>query len=242
MKSPLWRRCIAEFLSTFCLILIGCGAMVVDFQTAALTHVGVAIVWGLIVMVMIYAVGSVSGAHMNPAVTIAFTAARRLPTRDCLAYVPVQCAGALAGALSLRWVLGLDDSFLGTTAIGNDLTTGAGFAVETMMTGMLMFVVLGVSTGAKEETITAALAVGSTIAMQAFVAGPLTKASMNPARSIGPAIASGKLDDLWVYIVAPVAGALIGLVLHCVVVGPDMDRPDETIEPAGTDFETETKS
>jgi MIP family channel proteins len=221
---------LAEFVSTFCLILIGCGAMVVDFQTSALTHVGVAIVWGLIVMVMIYAIGSVSGAHMNPAVTIAFTAARRLPIRDCTTYVPMQIAGALAAALSLRWVLGLDESFLGTTTIGNGLTTGAGFAVETTMTAMLMFVVLGVSTGAKEETITAALAVGSTIAMQAFVAGPLTKASMNPARSIGPAIASGKLDDLWVYVVAPIAGALIGLAIYRVVVGNDNGSVAEASE------------
>ncbi|KAA1262264.1 Aquaporin Z 2 [Rubripirellula obstinata] len=217
MNSPLPQRCLAEFISSFCLILIGCGAMVVDFQTGALTHVGVATVWGLIVMVMIYAVGPISGAHMNPAVTIAFTAARRLPLRDCLAYIPAQCAGALAAALALRAVLGLDESLLGSTQIGNGLTAGAGFAVEAAMTAILMFVVMGVSTGAKEETITAGIAVGSTIAMEAFVAGPLTKASMNPARSIGPAIASGYTDNLWIYIAAPILGALIGCVLHCLI-------------------------
>lgn len=219
MNTPLLRRCLAEFISSFFLILIGCGAMVVDFQTGALTHVGVATVWGLIVMVMIYAVGPISGAHMNPAVTIAFTVARRLPLRDCLAYVPVQCAGALAAAIALRSVLGLDESLLGTTLIGNGLSPEAGFAVEAMMTTILMFVVMGVSTGAKEESVTAGIAVGSTIAMEAFVAGPLTKASMNPARSIGPAIASGMTDHLWIYITAPIVGALIGCLLHHLIAG-----------------------
>ena len=217
MKSPLIQRCVAEFISSFCLVLIGCGAMVVDFQTSALTHVGVATVWGLIVMVMIYAVGPISGAHMNPAVTIAFTFSGRLPLRDCLGYVPAQCAGAFTAAIALRSVLGLDEALLGTTLIGNGLSTGAGFAVEAAMTAILMFVVMGVSTGAKEQTITAGLAVGSTIAMEAFVAGPLTKASMNPARSIGPAIASGMTEDLWIYIAAPILGALIGCVLHHVI-------------------------
>ncbi len=210
MQTPLPTRCLAEFLSTFCLVVIGCGAIAVDSRTGALTHIGVATVWGLIVMTMIYAVGGVSGAHMNPAVTIAFSALGKLPVKDALAYVPVQCAGALLGALAIRSVLGLDESLLGATTVKTGLTPIAGMAIEAMMTAILMFVVMGVSTGAKEETITAGIAVGATIAMEAFVAGPLTAASMNPARSIGPALASGHLTDLWVYIVGPLVGALIG--------------------------------
>ncbi|QDT06559.1 Aquaporin Z 2 [Rubripirellula lacrimiformis] len=210
MQSPLPTRCLAEFLSTFFLIVIGCGAIAVDVRTEALTHVGVAIVWGLIVLTMIYAVGSVSGAHMNPAVTIAFACFRKLPFKDAAAYVPVQCLGAFAGAIAIRAVLGLDEGLLGATTVKTGLTPMAGMAIEAMMTGILMFVVMGVSTGAKEESITAGIAVGSTIAMEAFVAGPLTAASMNPARSLGPALASGHLTDLWVYIVGPILGALIG--------------------------------
>jgi MIP family channel proteins len=191
--------------------------MAVNSRTGLLTHVGVATVWGLVVMVMIYAVGSVSGAHMNPAVTIAFASQRRMPVKDALAYIPAQCAGAICGAAAIRAVLGVDDSMLGATSVQLDLTPVAGVAIEFVMTAILMFVVMGVSTGAKEETITAGLAVGATIAIEAFVAGPLTKASMNPARSLGPAVVSGDISQLWIYIVGPIAGALAGAVLYRLV-------------------------
>ena len=210
MNESLTRRCIAEFLSTFCLVLLGCGAMAVDSRTQALTHVGVAIAWGLVVMVMIYAVGGISGAHMNPAVTIGFTTLGRLPVKDALGYVPAQCLGALAGALAIRAVLGVDQSMLGSTNVQLDLGLTAGLIIEFGLTFILMFVVIGVSTGAKEETITAALAVGSTIALAAMVAGPLTKASMNPARSLGPAVIAGDVSELWLYCVGPIAGAIAG--------------------------------
>ena len=210
MNESLSRRCFAEFLSTFCLVLLGCGAMAVDSRTQALTHVGVAIAWGLVVMVMVYAVGGISGAHMNPAVTIAFTTLGKLPLKDALAYVPAQCLGALSGALAIRSVLGVDDSRLGSTWVQLGLGLPTGLAIEFVLTAILMFIVMGVSTGAKEETITAALAVGSTIALAAMVAGPLTKASMNPARSLGPAIASGDISELWLYCVGPIAGAIVG--------------------------------
>lgn len=210
MNESLTRRCLAEFLSTFCLVLLGCGAMAVDSRTQTLTHVGVAIAWGLVVMVMIYAVGGISGAHMNPAVTIGFTALGRLPVKDALGYVPAQCLGALAGALAIRAVLGVDQSMLGSTNVQLDLGLTAGLIIEFGLTFILMFVVIGVSTGAKEETITAALAVGSTIALAAMVAGPLTKASMNPARSLGPAVIAGDVSELWLYCVGPIAGAIAG--------------------------------
>jgi len=210
MNESLTRRCIAEFLSTFCLVLLGCGAMAVDSRTPLLTHVGVAIAWGLVVMVMIYAVGGISGAHMNPAVTIGFTALGRLPVKDAFGYVPAQCLGALAGALAIRAVLGVDESMLGSTNVQLDLGLTAGLMIEFGLTFILMFVVIRVSTGAKEETITAALAVGSTIALAAMVAGPLTKASLNPARSLGPAVIAGDVSELWLYCIGPIAGALAG--------------------------------
>lgn len=210
MNESLPRRCIVEFLSTFCLVLLGCGAMAVEARTQALTHVGVAIAWGLVVMIMIYAVGGISGAHMNPAVTIGFATLGRLPVKDALGYVPSQCLGALAGAIAIRATLGVDQSMLGSTNVQLDLGLTAGLIIEFGLTFILMFVVIGVSTGAKEETITAALAVGSTIALAAMVAGPLTKASMNPARSLGPAVIAGDVSELWLYCIGPIAGAIAG--------------------------------
>jgi MIP family channel proteins len=213
MHEPLSRRCLAELVSTFVLVLIGCGAMAVDARTGMLTHVGVATVWGLVVMVMIYTVGDISGAHMNPAVSVAMAVLGRMSGKDAVAYVFVQCLGAILAAAAIRGVLGVrEDMMLGSTT--TELPLLIGMLVELMMTAILMFVVIGVSTGAKEEGITAGLAVGSTIAMEAFVAGPLTKASMNPARSLGPALVAGDVSQLWIYLVGPVLGAILGGALH----------------------------
>ncbi len=209
------QRLVAEFVSTFCLVLIGCGAMVVDAKTEALTHVGVATVWGLVVMVMVYAVGRVSGAHMNPAVTISLTAIGRFPVKDCVSYVAVQCFGSCAAAVALVAVLGNELANVGATT--SSISIDGALMTEAMMTAILMFVVLCVSTGAKEEAFTAGLAVGATIGMEAFVAGPLTKASMNPARSLGPALAAAASEprsQLWIYLVAPIVGALIGAFVY----------------------------
>ncbi|TWT93773.1 MIP/aquaporin family protein [Stieleria varia] len=212
MDAPLTRRCVAEFLGTYCLILMGCGAMVVQQRSELLTHPGVALTWGLVVMAMIYTFGHISGAHINPAVTIAMAALSKITWKETAFYVVVQCLGATAAAACLRLVLGMDESLLGAT--NSSLPTWSAFAVEFMMTTILMMVVMGVSTGAKEETITAGLAVGATIAIEAMVAGPLTKASMNPARSLGPALMSGSLDQLWIYLLAPIAGALTGAMIY----------------------------
>jgi MIP family channel proteins len=214
VNANLLRRCLAELISTFCLVLMGCGAVAVETRTGALTHVGVATVWGLIVLVMIFAVGRVSGAHMNPAVSIAFVTQGRMSSKDAGCYIVVQCLGALLAAVAIRAVLGVDKSMLGATSVQLDLSLTVGCAIECVLTAILMFVVMGVSTGAKEESVTAALAVGSTIAIEAFVCGPLTNASMNPARSIGPAIVSGDVSQLWVYIIGPIAGAIIGGFLY----------------------------
>lgn len=214
MFVSLSQRCIAEVFSTFILVLVGCGAMAVESRTGALTHVGVAAAWGLVVMVMIYTVGRISGAHMNPAVTIAFASQKRLPVTEMAGYIVAQCIGAIAAAVAIRAVLGIDGSMLGATSVQLGLGAIAGLAIEFVLSAVLMFVVMGVSTGAKEESLTAGIAVGSTIAMEALVAGPLTKASMNPARSLGPAVVSGDLSQLWIYIVAPIAGALVGAMLY----------------------------
>ncbi|MFG0288241.1 MAG: aquaporin [Rhodopirellula sp. JB044] len=208
MLLALPRRCLCEFIGTYFLVVIGCGAISVDVQTEALTHVGVATVWGLVVLTMIYSIGDLSGAHLNPAVSFAFASVGRFPWRDAFAYAGAQVAGAFLGAVSIRAVLGVGEDYLGATM--TILPSMSAWYVEAMMTAILMWVVMGVSTGAKEKSITAGLAVGAVIAMEAFVAGPLTKASMNPARSLGPALASGYYANLWVYLTAPIVGALVG--------------------------------
>lgn len=212
MKLSLLRRCVAELIGTFLMVLFGCGAMVVESQTGMLTHCGVAAAWGGIVAIMIYAIGDLSGCHLNPAVSIAFSAAGKFPRRDAVAYSAAHCLGAISAAAALAIVLGIEGSNLGVTQ--TILPIPAAWATEWLLTATLMFVVLGVSTGAKEKSITAGLAVGATIALEALVAGPLTKASMNPARSLGPAIVSGQLDLLWLYISAPIVGALCGIVVY----------------------------
>lgn len=214
MKTPLLRRCLAEFLGTFFLLVIGCGVVVVGGQEDALTHEGIAITWGLIVMVLIYAIGDLSGCHINPAVTIAFTAAGRFPVREAVPYVVAQYAGATAGAAALWAVFGTESTNLGATRIAESLTMSGGFAVEAMMTLILMFVVMGVSTGAKEKSITAGLAVGAVIGMEAMSSGPITGASMNPARTFGPAFVSGDLTQVPLYTAATVLGALVGMLLY----------------------------
>ena len=210
MNHPLRRRVIAEWLCTTCLVVVGCGAMVVNHQTSALTHVGVALAWGMIVMVMIYTFGKISGAHMNPAVTIALAVVGRLPRHEAFRYVRAQCLGAITGAVLLNVTLGNDGSSLGATSLNESLSLAAGFGIEFTMTMILMMVVMGVSTGAQEESTIAGIVVGVTIGMEAMVAGPMTKASMNPARSLGPALVSGSVEHLWLYLAAPVAGAIAG--------------------------------
>ena len=201
------RSLVAELVGTFALVFAGAGAIVVDARTHALGHVGVAIAFGLVIMVMIYAVGHVSGAHFNPAVSFAFALTRQFPWTRVAAYWAAQLAGALLGAALLRASLG-NDAHVGSTLPAG--SQGQALVWELVLTFFLIFVIMAVATDTRAVGEAAAIAVGGTVALDAMFGGPITGASMNPARSLGPALVSGDLHALWVYIVAPLAGASLG--------------------------------
>jgi MIP family channel proteins len=206
------RKLAAEALGTFALVFAGTGAIVIDEVThGAVTHVGIALTFGLIVLAMIYAVGDVSGAHLNPAVTIGFFAARRLGGRWVVPYLLSQCVGAILASLVLRFMFPTNDTLGATVPAGSALQS---FILEFILTFLLMFVILSVSTGSKEKGVLAGVAVGSVIALEALFAGPISGASMNPARSLAPALVSLRFDSLWLYLIAPVLGSSFG-VLAC---------------------------
>jgi len=217
MNEPnLARKCVAEAIGTFALVFAGTGAIIInETSDGAITHVGIALTFGLIVLAMIYTLGDISGAHINPAVTIGFWVSRKLPAREVAPYVASQCAGAFIASGMMR-LLFPENRLLGSTQPSGPVLQS--FALEFLLTALLMFVILGVSTGAREKGITAGIVVGSVIALEAMFAGPITGASMNPARSLGPAVVSGHLTNLWVYLAAPILGAAVG-VLGCRCVG-----------------------
>ena len=203
------KKYVAEAIGTFALVFAGTGAIVVnDVSQGAISHAGIALTFGLVVMAMIYAIGDVSGAHINPAVTIAFWVAKRFDGREVVPYIVAQLLGAFAASGVLR-VLFLEHDTLGAT-----LPTGPwwqSFVFEVLLTFILMFVILNVSTGAKEKGIMAGAAIGGVVAFEAMFAGPICGASMNPARSIAPALMSSNLQHMWLYVVAPVLGALLAV-------------------------------
>jgi aquaporin Z len=199
------NKLIAEWLGTFCLVFAGTGAIIVNEVTGgAVTHVGVALTFGLVVMVMIHALGQVSGAHLNPAVSVGLAMAGRFQWRSIPGYVLAQVAGALAAS----WLLSV--LFPGSVALGATLPAGSdwqAFVLEVVLAFMLMLVILSVtSTGSRVRADIAAMAVGGVVGLEAMFAGPISGASMNPARSLGPAVVSGHFESLWVYMAAPLVG------------------------------------
>jgi len=207
-RRQLSQKVAAEAVGTFALVFAGCGAIAVNHMTnGALGHLGVCAVFGLVIMVMIYATGHICGAHFNPAVTLAFAIAGRFPWRQVGPYIAGQLAAALLASLALVAVFGSHADFAVTTVSGS---LGQSFVLEVIATFFLMFVIISVATDVRAAGNLAGLAIGGTVALGALFAGPVSGASMNPARSLGPAIATGKFDDIWLYIAAPIAGAIIG--------------------------------
>jgi aquaporin Z len=203
------KKYAAEALGTFALVFAGTGAIVInEASSGTIGHAGIALTFGLVVLAMIYTVGDISGAHLNPAVTIGFWTARRLPSRELAPYILSQVIGALVASGLLRFLFP-QSKFLGATLpAGSELQC---FILEFVLTFMLMLTILNVSTGAKEKGITAGIAVGAVIGLEAMFAGPISGASMNPARSLAPALVSMHLDHLWLYLIAPPLGAATAL-------------------------------
>ncbi|QKJ31208.1 aquaporin [Mucilaginibacter mali] len=199
-----YKPLIAEFTGTFCLVFCGAGAVVVNQQTHGIIgHAGVSAVFGLIVIAMIYSFGSESGAHINPAVTIGFMAAGLFPPKHALSYILAQVAGAILASAALK-VLFPANEYLGSTIpAGSALQS---FVLEVILSFILMLVILKTSQGAKETGTLAGLAIGATVMLEALFGGPVSGASMNPARSIGPALVSGHVSVLWIYLIAPTLG------------------------------------
>ncbi|HEX8490697.1 MAG TPA: aquaporin [Chthoniobacterales bacterium] len=213
------KKCLAEFFGTFALVFAGTGAIVINSVSGgAITHIGITLTFGLMVLAMIYTIGDISGAHLNPAVTIGFFAARRFPGSEVLPYVTSQLLGATSASLLLRFLFPQAET-LGMTLPSGGLVQS--FILEVVLTFILMWVILSVSTGAQEKGITAGIAVGSVIALEGLFAGPISGASMNPARSFGPALVSLHLEHLWIYCVATVLGAVLAVPLCRLIRGPD---------------------
>ena len=207
------KRLVAEFFGTFGLVFAGTGAIVIDAAThGSITHVGVALTFGLIVMTMIYTFGDISGAHLNPAVSIAFAVARRFAWQELPGYIVVQIAGAFAASALLKYLFPSDATLGATIPAGS---ASQSFVLELVLTFLLMLVILSVSTGAKEKGITAGIAIGAIIGLEAMFAGPICGASMNPARSLAPAVLSGHTEFLWLYLAAPVLGSILSVPACC---------------------------
>ncbi len=203
------RKYLSELIGAFALVFCGTGAIVINQQYGGvITHAGIAITFGLIVSAMIYALGDISGAHLNPAVTIAFWVAKLFPVKEIVPYIISQATGAFIASLTLKFL------FPASTTLGSTLPAGSAmqsFVLELILAFVLMFVIIQVATGSKEQGMFAGLAIGSVVLLEAMFAGPVCGASMNPIRSLAPAIVSGHTEHLWVYLTAPVSGAVLAV-------------------------------
>jgi len=218
MQSPnIWRRAGAEMFGAYALVTAGCGAIVVNATTNALGHVGIALTFGLVIVVMVASTGHLSGAHLNPAVTLAFTLTRHFPWRETPVYIAAQLMGAAAGAWTLRALFGLEANLGATLPSGSPMQS---LLLEILLTAALMFVIVAVATDTRAVGELAALAIGFTVAANALWGGPISGASMNPARSFGPAWAAGVWQDQWIYWVGPIAGAILGALAYQLLRAP----------------------
>src|SRR5947208_2744313 len=217
-RPSLGRRSVAEGFAAFALVFAGCGAIVTDrHSSGSLGAVGIGLVFGLVIMVMVYATGHLSGAHINPAVTVAFTLTRHFPAREAIAYVGAQVAGAIAAGLVLLGVWSDKPARLGASVP----SVGAGSALlyELVLTAFLMSVIMAVATDTRAVGAAAAIAIGGTVGLDALFGGPVTGASINPARSLGPALVSCTWTDFWVYVAGPLVGAAAGAFAYQLVRG-----------------------
>lgn len=206
------KKYLAEFIGTFAVVFCGTGAIIInDITGGTITHPGIAITFGLVVMTMIYALGDKSGAHFNPAVTIAFAVNKSFPAKQIAPYILSQLTGALLASTVLAVIFPASLSLGATLPAGSDLQS---FILEFILTFLLMLVIVAVAKGSKEQGLFAGIAIGSAVGLEAMFAGPISGASMNPARSLAPAIVSGELKQLWIYIIAPVSGALSGILFY----------------------------
>lgn len=216
----MFRKYFAEFFGTFILVFCGTGSMTINEVTGgAVTHVGIGLTWGFIVIALIYALGDVSGAHFNPAVTVGFVVAKKFPLKSLLPYIGFQLIGGLAASLLLTYLFPSSE-WLGGTQPAAIIDPFKGFVVELVLTFILMFVIIHVATGSKEVGMLAGIAIGGTVMLEALFAGPITNASMNPVRSIAPALISGHLENQWLYLTAPFIGAVLA-VLTCKYIKSD---------------------
>ena len=224
LKPKLW----AEFFGTFALVFCGTGAVVInDVSGGAITHPGIALTFGLVVMALIYTFGDISGAHFNPAVTLAFAFAKWFEWRSVWPYIAAQLLGGVCASALLRALFPFHATLGATIPKGVVLQS---LVLEVVLTWFLMLVILNVSTGAKEKGITAGIAIGAVIGLEAMFAGPICGASMNPARSLAPAVVSLHLQNAWIYLLGPVAGALLAVPTMRLVREPENQTPEP--EPA----------
>jgi aquaporin Z len=215
----MWKKSVAELIGTFGLVFCGTGAIIINKESGgAITHVGIAMTFGLIVMCMIYALGNISGAHLNPAVSIAFVLAGRLELKNLPIYIASQVVGALLASTVLR-ILFPSNEMLGTTLPAGSAMQS--FILEIILSFFLMLVIISVATGSKEQGLFAGIAIGSVVLLEAMFAGPITGASMNPARSVGPALVSGHSEFLWIYLTAPVLGAAAAIMIWKFIHSPN---------------------
>lgn len=209
------RKYLAELIGTFAMVFCGTGAIIINQESGgAITHVGIAITFGLIVAAMIYTVGDISGAHLNPAVTLAFWVSKTFPSKEILPYILSQGLGAFIASVTLKIL------FPNNLMLGSTLPSGSpmqSFVLELILTFILMFVIIHVAKGSKEQGLFAGAAIGGVVLLEAMFAGPISGASMNPIRSIAPAIVSGHLEHLWIYILAPVLGAMLAVIIWMIL-------------------------